>query len=362
MREYFPRLVGNDATKMRIGRAIEEGRAPHAFLIGGPSGSGKNVLATEIAAAINCERRQEAEEYGGGLLGGLGDMDDFGHSLPCGCCNTCKRIYSGSFTDVKLLKKRKDKASLETELVKDFREDMFLSATESDYKVYIIDDAECMRPEGQNALLKVLEEPPTGVFIILLARECDRILTTIKSRTQYIAMSRFSDSQIEDFLLERSEEGQALYRSDREKFRAAVMSSDGRLGLAMRLVDPKEAAENEESRKEALAVIEAASGRGGFAAIYSAVKALPEKRAELSAALEEIISALRDLMVIKQAPNAPLVFFSDRGTAESYAESIDARRLLMLYSALCEALEQCQKNANVGGLLTSLMAKIRYGA
>ncbi len=360
MREYFPRLIGNESAKARIGRAIEDGRAPHAFLIGGPSGSGKSVLALEIAAAINCERRTEGED-GGGLLGFFGEEMASGHSLPCGTCNTCRRIYEGNFTDVKLLGKKKDKATLGVDLIKDFREDMFLSATESDYKVYIIDDAESMTSEAQNALLKVLEEPPAGVFIILLAKECDRILTTIKSRTQYIPMSRFSEGEVENFLLERSEEAQRLYRTDRAKFGSAVMSADGRLGLALSLVDPRSAEENAERREDALRIISAVSGRGSFTDIYTALSSLPTKRTELSEAIEEMICATRDLIALSEDRDAPLVFFPSKTEALEYSERSESRRLLLLYDALCEALEYCSKNANVSGLINNLLARLKSG-
>ena len=204
MREYFPRLLGNGETKTRIGKAVEAGNVPHAFLIGGPSGSGKSILAKEISAALNCENRYSTS-----------------HSLPCGVCNNCKRVREGNFTDVKILEKKKDKASVGVLEIKDFREDMFLSATESESKIYIIDDAECMTVEAQNALLKVLEEPPSGVIIILLAKECDRILTTIKSRTQYVPMTRFSEDEIMKFLLKESEEARTLSREDPEKLKSA---------------------------------------------------------------------------------------------------------------------------------------------
>jgi DNA polymerase-3 subunit gamma/tau len=91
-------------------------------LIVGPSGSGKSTLAREIAMAINCEKRNEGA-----------------YPMPCGFCNTCRRIREGNFTDIKYLEKPKDRATIGVEAVKDFREDMFLSATESERKIYIID-------------------------------------------------------------------------------------------------------------------------------------------------------------------------------------------------------------------------------
>ena len=102
VREYFPELLGNKDTKLRIGKAIEAGTVPHAFLIGGPSGSGKSVLAKEIAAALNCENLKSPS-----------------HNLPCGRCNNCKRVLEGNFTDVKILEKKKDKATLGVAEVKD---------------------------------------------------------------------------------------------------------------------------------------------------------------------------------------------------------------------------------------------------
>ena len=136
MRRYFPALLGNEKTKSRIGAAIDGGTLPHALLIGGAFGSGKTTLAIEIAAALNCEKK-----------------GDGASSLPCGECGCCKRIRELNFPDLKVLSKPKDRATLGVDAIKDFREDMFLSSTESDYKIYVIDDAETMTTEAQNALL-----------------------------------------------------------------------------------------------------------------------------------------------------------------------------------------------------------------
>ena len=140
MRRYFTRLHGNDTVKKRLGAAILSESLNHALLIAGPDGSGKNTLATEIAAALNCEKK--------------GDQVS---PLPCGTCNTCRRIYEENYTDIKRLKRDSSKATIGVEELRLFREDMFLSATESDYKIYIIEDADKMTPNAQNALLKVLE-------------------------------------------------------------------------------------------------------------------------------------------------------------------------------------------------------------
>ena len=342
VRAYFPRLLGNEDTKNRIGRAIEGEALPHAFLIGGPSGSGKSTLALEIAAAMNCERRDNTDS-----------------ALPCGECNCCHRIYEGNFPDVKLLAKKKDKATLGVEAVKDFREDMFLSSTESEHKFYIIDDAECMTPEAQNALLKVLEEPPSAVHILLLAKECDRILTTIKSRAQYVAMSRFEDSVLAEKLLSDSMDARMLKASDPDRFMGIIMSADGRLGVAKALLNKQRSESNEEERLEIINLIRAIGQKPSYAEIHNALSSFPTKRAELSLSLERLMSALRDLIVIKYNSNAKTVFFPSADEATRLCGEISVKRLLSLYDAANEAHELCARNANVANLMTSLGSRIR---
>ena len=342
MRAYFPRLLGNEDTKNRIGRAIEGEALPHAFLIGGPSGSGKSTLALEIAAAMNCERRDNTDS-----------------ALPCGECNCCHRIYEGNFPDVKLLAKKKDKATLGVEAVKDFREDMFLSSTESEHKFYIIDDAECMTPEAQNALLKVLEEPPSAVHILLLAKECDRILTTIKSRAQYVAMSRFEDSVLAEKLLSDSMDARMLKASDPDRFMGIIMSADGRIGVAKALLNKQRSESNEEERLEIINLIRAIGQKPSYAEIHNALSSFPTKRAELSLSLERLMSALRDLIVIKYDSNAKTVFFPSADEATRLCGEISVKRLLSLYDAANEAHELCARNANVANLMTSLGSRIR---
>ncbi len=345
MRSYFPRLVGNDDTRERIGRSIEGSAVPHAFLIGGPSGSGKTVLATEIAAAMNCERR-----------------DDVTSPLPCGKCNCCRRIYEGNFPDVKTLAKKKDKATLGVEPVKEFREDMFLSSTESEYKIYIIDDAESMTPEAQNALLKVLEEPPRSVIILLLAKECDRILTTIKSRAQYISMSRFDDETIAEWLLNESPEARTLRATDKARFSGLIMSSDGRLGLASKLISKRLLDESESERGEIVELLRALSQKASYAAIHAAISRFSTKRAELSLTLERLMNALRDLLVIKYDRSVKTVFFSSGDEATAMCGDLPRKRLVGIYDAVSEAHELCARNANVTNLIASLTSNLKQAA
>jgi DNA polymerase-3 subunit delta' len=239
---------------------------------------------------------------------------------------------------------------------------MFLSSTESENKIYIIDDAESMTPEAQNSLLKVLEEPPKSVNIILLAKECDRILTTIKSRTQYIPMSRFDEGELAEQLLKDSAEARAINALDPTRFMGLVMSADGRLGLAKDLMNKRLSEQSEEERYEIVKLIRATSQKASYAEIYSAVSCFPTKRVELTLTLERLMNALRDLIVIKYDENAKTVFFPSADEAIKQCGDINKKRLIALYDAINEAHELCVRNANVQNLIASLASKIRLAA
>ena len=337
--EFFPRVLGNERTKNRIGTVIRSGRFPHAFLIDGDHGSGKMTLALEIAAALNCEAAEA--------------------SLPCSVCNTCRRIYEGNYLDVKVLAKGEDKATIGVSEIKEFRQDMFLSSTEAHSKVYIIKDAHKMTPEAQNALLIVLEEPPKNVVIILLACGTDRILTTIKSRTQYVAMERFAKAELEEHLKSVSDEAKRLSRLDREKLDVVLTVSDGVLGTALSMLDPERSRAAEEQRSDVIEFISALDSRAGYLKLYNSVSHLPTKRQELTEALELIMNALRDIIATKRDENADTLFFVSAEEAIRIGEGMSFGFVLSVYDLLLETHDALSKNAGVSALLTTLTSKIK---
>lgn len=332
---YFPDLFGNQKTKYRLGTAIESGKAAHAYLISGPDGSGKMTLAREIAAALNCE-------------GGRG-------TLPCHSCNACRRIMAGEFTDVKILKRQKDKMTIGVDEVRLFRDDMFLSATESDYKIYIIDDAGRLTPQAQNALLKVLEEPPSKVVIILLTTSDDAILTTIKSRAQYVNMQKFTPDELDEYFTRGGTSGAFPGGEARAEL---LLCADGRIGRAKELFGAEgEAIHAMRERTEDF--IRATAQGAPYSQLYAATKALPTKRDELFEALENVTVALRDLILLKHSEKAPLLFYPVRERAMEIAGTMSARRLMKIYEIITDSLDELGKNVSVSALITNLGARIK---
>lgn len=340
----FTRLFGNTDAKSRICDAIVKGTLPHALLATGPRGSGKHTLATEIAAAANCVNKT---------------VKIAGTKLPCGACANCKKIYSGNFPDVNTLGRSSGKATIGVEELRDFREDMFLSATESPYKFYIIEDADLLTPAAQNALLKVLEEPPSSVHIILLCTEADKILSTIKSRTQYVQTEIFSFDELKAHVLSLSDAAQMLAKTEPDRFKAILLASGGVIGKALDMLDEGRSDALEQRRASVIGFISALPRRASFSKLYSATVSLPTKRDELKAVLEDIRNALRDLIATRVSPDIAPIFFLSEEELENTAPSIGQKRLIEVYDIISSAIDDLDANVVITTLLTDLAVRIK---
>ena len=139
----FESLLGNDRLKQNLAQSIARGHISHFYLISGPRGSGKRTLAKLLSAAILCQ----------------------GHRKPCASCGPCRKVLENNHPDV-ITVEDPDHKNVAVKIVRQMRDDMFIRPNESDYKIYIFPQE--LGIEGQNALLKILEEPPAyGVFILL---------------------------------------------------------------------------------------------------------------------------------------------------------------------------------------------------
>lgn len=169
-------IIGHEKTKKQIRKIIENNSIGHAYLFVGKNGIGKKLLAKEFAKSIMCEDEKNIEY--------------------CNRCGACHTFENGS--DFKMIEPTKN--VIKVDEIRDFCGELFLLPTKSKRKVFIIDDAECMNEQAQNALLKVLEEPPLYATIILITSNKEKLLNTIKSRVIEIQFDNLSTEDIEKIL------------------------------------------------------------------------------------------------------------------------------------------------------------------
>lgn len=337
MPTYFPSVIGNLAARRHFGEAIRGGTLSHAYILEGPLGSGKTLLATEIAAALACERRTTADV------------------LPCGTCSACRRVREGLAPDVRVISSAT--ATLGVDAVRELRADMYLSACEFTCKVYLIREAHKMTPQAQNALLKVLEEPPTDLVILLLTERAEALLPTIRSRAQLVRMELLSVKTIEEALA-RNVAARRLRERDPDAYRALIEGCGGALGQALSLLDGKRGEAYEKRHRAVEDAIRKLATGAPHAETVTALSALPTKRQELADVMDLFLSAMRDLIVAYRGDGVTLLFYTDREEAESLASRAGLMRLLALYDHVARAVDALAANANVQLTLATFISDV----
>src|SRR5438128_5328439 len=177
--QTFAELVGQDHVAGALRNAVREGRVGHAYLFSGPRGTGKTTTARILAKALNCLDRQPDGE-------------------PCGACENCLAIAAGRFLDLFEL----DAASNNSvDNIRDLADSVHLGlGPTSSRKVYLVDEVHMLSAAASNALLKTLEEPPDHVVFVLATTNPEKVVPTIRSRTQHFEFTLFTLEELQTLL------------------------------------------------------------------------------------------------------------------------------------------------------------------
>lgn len=179
----FVEFAGNEKVKEQLTFLQESNRLPHAVIIEGEEGLGKHTLAKEIALNILCK------------------SDD----KPCHTCAQCSKILKGIHPDVYEYTAPGTPLSFHIETVRDVIQNCYLKPNETDRKIYILGNCQCMSVSAQNALLKVLEEPPGNVMFILTVNSKSAMLQTILSRSVVITLEGVNEKTGADYICSKYE-------------------------------------------------------------------------------------------------------------------------------------------------------------
>lgn len=204
----FEEIRGNTPLVEQLRRSAASGRSSHAYLFLGGAGAGKRLIANTFAKALQCE----------------------GEKRPCDSCKSCHAFNHGNHPDVIYFQPLKNG---KTYTIEDVREQLLetvdLKPFQYEKKIYIIEKADTLNIQSQNALLKTLEEPPAHAVFLLLAERAEAFLPTILSRVVVMKIRPLSAETIADYLMQAGHLAEESY----------ILSAyaQGRIGQALELVE-----------------------------------------------------------------------------------------------------------------------------
>ncbi len=338
MKTPMSEIVGNEHLRRRLCDDVLCGTMSHAYILAGPRGSGKHRIAMHYAAASACENKSRSDQ-----------------PLPCLNCPSCRKILEEKSPDVILVKK--DKLSIKIDQIRELQNDVRKVPVDLDHKFYIIEDAETMTEDAQNAFLQTLEEPPTYVHFFLLCENIGPLLETVRSRAPVLRTTPIPRSELREYLFRICPEAKTLAATDENALEEILTIADGAIGRAVELVDQTAREPQLERRRLAANLVENALGRR-VVPLVDMIYSLPQKQDELVPILSLACSALRDLITLKQAENAPLCFYTDRSVATETAYSHSLSALLSLYDNFTNAADLLTKNIHPKLTLTALLAQL----
>ena len=352
----FREVTGHRSLLTLVSRAIAHESLPPSLIFAGPEGVGKRRVAVAVAAALNCQApvraRREAVAAGPSTRGGAGrdradapsDMSGMSGMLDnleidaCGTCSVCRRIGRGVHADVMMIAPG-DTGAIKIDQIREATERAAYRPFEGRRRVVIIDDADALVIEAQNALLKTLEEPPSASVFVLVSARSDMLVPTVRSRCQRLQFGRLTAAEVAALLMR-------AHGYNEENARAAAAAADGSVGRAL----AEGSSESALARDAAARVLRAVSAPSDPRRRLDSAKALAARpggkgsgpgadRHALAMRLRALGSLLRDLEVLSTRANEGLLANADlRPGLLALTQAFDGDRTVRAFSAVDRAL------------------------
>ena len=306
--DFFSNVYGNQKQKAYFSSLIREEKYAHAYILEAPAGAGKKTFAKALAVSLAAHSEQgTAEETE----------------------KKCKRIWEETSPDVMMLRREENKKTIGVDAVRDFCGTVFLTPSELNFKMYIFDEADALTPAAQNALLKIIEEPPSGVYMLLLCENSLTLLSTVRSRAQKISLEIFEPSALFAYAKKNELEGS----ENDEKLSFAIRMAGGSIGKLKILLNEDAFAFSAYSAAKKL--IEGQADKNRSVSYFGFLKQTADfatTREALFALTENLILAYGDLIRIQNHEEGKLSFFT-REEAETLSLRFATESLLKSFEA-----------------------------
>ncbi|MCI6042183.1 DNA polymerase III subunit delta' [bacterium] len=324
----FQEIVGHEEVIQHLQNAIRLGKVSHAYILSGEKGSGKKLLANTFAMALQCEKK---------------GVD------PCQECRSCKKAMSRNHPDIIYTTHEKPNSigieDIRTQLI----EDVMIKPYCSSYKIYIIDEAEKLTLQAQNALLKTIEEPPAYAVILLLTSNMETFLPTITSRCVKLNLRPVQESMVKDYLMEK------MHLPDYQAQMDAAFSQ-GNIGKARQMA---ESDEFNLMTEQALRILK----KSNELELYEMVEMIKELSAEkqnIDEYLDLFAMWFRDVLFFKATKEVDGLMFKDQlNYIKERAKKSSYEGIEKIIDAIGTAKERLHANVNFDLVMELLFLTIR---
>lgn len=333
--QVFADVVGQPQVTVTLQHELMAGRVAHAYLFTGSRGTGKTTCAKILAKAVNCLHPVNGD--------------------PCGECEICRGVESGSVMDVVEI----DAASNNgVDNIRELREEAAFTPASARYRVYIIDEVHMLSQGAFNALLKTLEEPPAHVLFILATTEVHKLPATILSRCQRFDFHRIAPEDISDRLEYVAQQEEASL--DREAGLLIARLADGAMRDALSLLDQCFG----RSRQVTVEVVNETAGLAGREHLFQMAQSILDRDSpsalelvdrlyreskDMARLCEELTGHFRGMMLLKTMKDAGSLLVMTREEEEKLAQQAKKAPLALILhvlSALQESLERMYRGGD----------------
>ncbi|MEO6727228.1 MAG: DNA polymerase III subunit delta' [Blastocatellia bacterium] len=317
----FTNLIGNDRNKQIIQRLLERGRVSATLIFAGPDGVGKRQFALTMAKAANCQKAPATGTAANGFR-----VDS------CDECPACRRIDAGTYGDVTTI--QPDGQFIKIAQTRMLAADVYSYPREGRQRFFLIDEADRLREEAANSLLKTLEEPPPTSTILLLTSRPDSLLLTIRSRAQRLNFTPLSVADMEKFLT-------ANYPRPDADTQLLARVTGGRIGQATAF----DLSDYRQERRTLIELLELlATGQSRFRLLKAAEYIGKKDRDAFEKELDLLTSLLRDLLLLASgSPSEAIVNIDVADRLELLAAKVGLSRVM----AWSEKFNQVRKRLRI---------------
>ncbi|MDR7857612.1 DNA polymerase III subunit delta' C-terminal domain-containing protein [Tissierella sp.] len=321
----FSQILGHEKQIESLKGAIKNGTINHCYLFEGEKGLGKKNLALAFSKAILCKDNKSPE--------------------PCNVCSSCIKFNADNHPDFKLISP--EKGVIKKDEIDKLIKGMATTPFEGNKKVFVIDSSDMIRIDGQNRILKTLEEPPNYINIILITSNSTKLIPTILSRCQIIKFYPIRNSKIIDLLVK--EYGLHI---DKAKFIADF--SKGSVEKSIELANSEDFFQK---REETISIIDSLLNGDKVKALTS-MDFFNENKENIEEILDIIIYWFRDLLIYKEIGETPVLTNNDKVEMLSRQSFIDFTRINDIIYKIEDTKNNIRRNVNFGLSLETMLLSI----